>query len=51
MQKNTTEILQEILKGKIGERLNQLENSYLKHSANIDNCFNNIEYMKSKINF
>jgi len=43
------EIIQDVLEKNLGIRMKELERSYAKHSANLELCFNNIEYMKSKI--
>jgi hypothetical protein len=51
MQRNKILILQEILNKKLKDKLIYLDRSYLNHSKNLDFCFNNIDYMKSKIYF
>lgn len=48
-KKSLSEILKEILEKNIYHKLNSLEKSYQKHSANLDYCFNSIEYIKSKL--
>jgi len=45
---NKIEIIQEVFEKNLGGRLKELERSYDKHKANLELCFNNIEYMKSK---
>lgn len=42
------EIIQDVLEKQLGSRLKELERSHNKHTANLELCFNNIEYMKSK---
>lgn len=46
---NKLEIIQDVLEKHLGSRIKELERSYNKHSANLEVCFNNIEYMKSKL--
>ncbi len=49
MKKTKLEILQGIINRKIAGRINLLDQSNSNQFVILENCFNNIDYMKSKI--